>query len=169
MPAGRRIFLAHAHEDKAQVRRLYHDLKARGLDPWLDEDDLLPGQIWRDEIPDMIRDADIFLASLSSRSLSKRGYVQNELRTALDAFGERPPGTIYLIPVRLDDCQIPDLQIPDRGLSLRDIHWLDLDRDDGFDRLIEAIEIALGAEATANSVGKAVGPATGLENSPIGW
>jgi hypothetical protein len=39
-----KIFLAHAREDKAQVRKLYADLRARGFDPWLDEKDLRAGQ-----------------------------------------------------------------------------------------------------------------------------
>lgn len=43
MPTRRRIFLAHAREDKPQVRKLYADLEAGGLDPWLHEIDLLPG------------------------------------------------------------------------------------------------------------------------------
>jgi formylglycine-generating enzyme required for sulfatase activity len=140
----RRIFLAHAREDKLQVRKLYFELKAQGLDPWLDEVDLMPGQIWKEEIPKAIRDAGMFLACLSSRSVGKIGYVQNEFRLALSAFGERPPGSIYLVPVRLDDCEAPDLQIPDGGLSLRDIQWVDLWQEGGFDLLVNAIEHALG-------------------------
>jgi hypothetical protein len=59
MSAGRRIFLAHAREDKGQVRELYADLKARGLDPWRDEVDLMPGQIWKEETPKAIRQAGV--------------------------------------------------------------------------------------------------------------
>ena len=140
----RRSFSLTPAKTKPQVRKLYADLKARGFDPWLDEVDLLPGQIWKTEIPKAIRQAGIFLACLSSRSVGKVGYVQNEFRLALSAFGERPPGSIFLIPVRLDDCDVPDLQIPDRGLSLRDIHWVDLWQEGGFDRLVSAIEHALG-------------------------
>jgi TIR domain len=147
MSTRRRIFLAHAREDKGQVRELYADLKARGLDPWLDEIDLMPGQIWKQEIPKAIRQAGVLLACLSSRSVGKVGYVQNEFRLALSNFGERPAGSIFLIPVRLDDCDVPDLQIPDRGLSLRDIQWVDLWQEGGFDRLGRAIEHAL-AEVT---------------------
>jgi hypothetical protein len=36
MVASRRIFLAHAREDKELVRQLYRDLKAHGFDPWLE-------------------------------------------------------------------------------------------------------------------------------------
>jgi hypothetical protein len=144
-----RIFLAHASEDKPQVRQLYDALKAQGFAPWLDEVDLIPGQVWREEIPKAIRRADLFLACLSSRSAGKQGYVQSEFRTALTTFGERPPGSIWLIPVKLDDCEIPDLQIPDRGISLRDIQWLDLSRQTAFEQLVKAIELALPKPASA--------------------
>jgi hypothetical protein len=144
MTTKRRIFLAHAREDNAQVGKLYADLKARGFDPWLDKVDLIPGQNWEIEIPKAIRQAGIFLACLSSRSVGKVSYVQNEFRLALSAFSERPPGSIYLIPVRLDDCEVPDLQNPELGLRLRAIHWVDLWEEGGFDRLVKAIEHALG-------------------------
>jgi formylglycine-generating enzyme required for sulfatase activity len=138
-----KIFLAHAREDKAQVRMLYAELKARGLDPWLDEIDILPGQNWKEEIANAIPQAGVFLACLSSRAVGKVGYIQNEFRLALSAFGERPPGSIYLIPVRLDDCEVPDLKIPERGLALRDIQWVDLWQEGGLERLVRGIEKAL--------------------------
>jgi TIR domain-containing protein len=87
-----KVFLAHAREDKPQVRKLYDGLKAQGVDPWLDEVDLLPGQIWKEEIPKAIRQAGIFLACLSSRSVGKVGYIQNEFRRALAALGGAPAG-----------------------------------------------------------------------------
>ncbi len=145
MTASRRIFLAHASEDKPRARKLYDDLKARGFDPWLDAVDLMPGQIWKAEIPKAIRQAEMFLACLSSRSIEKRGYVQREFREALSAFAERPPGSIYLIPVRLDDCVVPDLDIPDLGLKLRDIQWVDLWEEGAFDRLVATIEHAFAS------------------------
>jgi formylglycine-generating enzyme required for sulfatase activity len=138
-----KIFLAHGSEDKPRVRNLYRDLKARGFDPWLDEEDLEPGQIWPVEIPKAIHQAGVFLACLSSQSVGRVGFVQNEFRIALSAVGSRPSGTTFLIPVRLDECNVPDLQIPDLGLSLRDIHWVNLWQEGGFDRLVRALEKAL--------------------------
>jgi|GEM_PF-991187 len=144
MDGRRRIFLAHAREDKAQVRRLYEDLKSEGFDPWLDEEDLIPGQNWRAVIPGVIRDAAIFVACLSSRSVGRQGFVHTELRTALSAYGERPPGTVYIIPVKLDNCEIPDLQIPNQGTSLRDLHWIELSQEGGYRHLLRGLRHGLG-------------------------
>ena len=144
MTHSRRVFLAHSREDKERVRALYKRIKQRGFTPWLDEEDLIPGQIWANEIQKAIRDAGVFIACLSKISVQKQGYVHTEFRLALTAYGEKPPGEIYFIPVRLDECEIPDLQIPNRGLSTRDFHWLDLWQEDGFERLIRALETGLG-------------------------
>ena len=54
-----RIFLCHASEDKAQVREVYHRLRAIDrFEPWLDEEDLLPGQEWAREIPRALQASD---------------------------------------------------------------------------------------------------------------
>lgn len=50
-------------------------------------------------------------------------------------------GTIYLIPLRLEDCDIPDIQLSNLGISLLDIQWIDFWKPDGFNRLLKAIEV----------------------------
>jgi len=76
-----RIFLCHASEDKAQVREVYHRLRAiAGFEPWLDEEDLLPGQDWAREIPRALQTSDFILIFLSRNSVAKRGYVQREMK-----------------------------------------------------------------------------------------
>jgi len=46
-----RVFLCHSSQDKPIVRELYQRLLAEGwIDPWLDEEKLLPGQDWGMEI-----------------------------------------------------------------------------------------------------------------------
>ena len=42
-----RVFLCHASDDKPAVRKLYASLKSvPWIDPWLDEENLFPGQDW---------------------------------------------------------------------------------------------------------------------------
>ena len=118
-----RIFLAHASEDKPRAKALYQQLAERGLSPWLDAIDLKPGQNWRNAIPKAIKSSRIFLACLSKISVEKKSYVQREFRYALSAYADLPPDSVYLIPVRLDACEVPDLRLPELGLNLRDLHW----------------------------------------------
>lgn len=146
------IFLAHATEDKPQVRKLHNKLKAAGFTPWLDEVDLLPGQNWQLEIPRVIKQSEIFIACLSKRSVLKQGYVQKEFRLALNAYAERPPGSIFLIPLRLDDCELPDLQIPELSINIRDIQWLDYWKRDGAERLLTTIRNAIPEDRSGNVI-----------------
>ncbi|GCA72415.1 serine/threonine-protein kinase pkn1 [Microcystis aeruginosa NIES-2519] len=133
------IFLAHASEDKPAVLALHERLKQAGYKPWLDKKDLIPGQNWRSVIPKAIADSQLFIACLSQRSISKQGFVQREFKMALNQYADRPPNSIYLIPLRLDECDIPDLRQEEYGLNLRDLHWLDYWEEDGFEQLERAI------------------------------
>jgi len=103
-----RVFLCHSIEDKPAVRDLYGRLQADGFAPWLDEEDLLPGQDWKEEIPKAVRRSAVVIVCLSNNSITKEGYIQREIRFALDVEEEKPPGTIFIIPVRLDAVEIPE-------------------------------------------------------------
>ncbi len=139
---SQRIFLAHAKEDEKAVIQLYERLKQAGYSPWLDKKDLLAGQRWRDEIPKAIKQSSIFIACLSQNSIEKRGYVQQEFRLALMECAQRPASKIFLIPFRLDNCEIPNLSHAEYGVSLNDYHWLDYFEADGFARLVASIQHA---------------------------
>lgn len=107
-PRKLRVFLCHASQDKPVIRELYQRLLAEGwIDPWLDEERLLPGQEWDVEIEKAVEAADVVIVCASSRSVTKEGYVQRELKFAMDIALEKPEGTIFIIPLRLDDCDLP--------------------------------------------------------------
>ena len=152
MKKKNRIFLAHASEDKLQVRELYNRLEARNFYPWMDQIDLVPGQDWERDIKDALRHADICLACLSKQAVGKEGFVQKELRYAMSVQAEKPPNSIYLIPVLLNQCEIPDLQFPELLISLRSIYCVHLYLAGGFDRLISAIQEKIGIQSTLESI-----------------
>lgn len=137
------LFLAHASEDKPAVLDLYERLKTKGYNPWIDKKNLIPGQNWREEIPKAIRHSQIFIACLSQHFVSKQGYIRKEFRLALDAYAEKPSDSIYLIPLKLEACEIPDLRLESLGVSLRDLHWVDYWEPDGFENLVRAIEFKI--------------------------
>jgi hypothetical protein len=107
--AGRhRIFLCHSHGDKVAVRDLYRRLRADGFNPWLDEEDIFPGQDWALEIRRAMRASRLILACLSKSSITKRGFVQREIKYALELADEQPEGSIFLIPVRIEESRSPN-------------------------------------------------------------
>jgi tetratricopeptide (TPR) repeat protein len=141
-----RIFLCHSSDDKQSVRALYQKLLESGFQPWLDEIDLLPGQYWKKEIPKAVRESDVVLICLSRKAVNKRGYIQKEIKFALDVADEQPEGTIYLIPIKLEDCTMPE--------RLSDWQWVNLYDENGFDKLVRSLERgseALGIPTSSNS------------------
>ena len=103
-----RVFLCHSKGDKDFAKQLYGRLVALGCDPWLDEEKLLPGQIWEREIPLAIRNSHVFLVCLSADSVNKRGFVQKEIKLALDVAERIPDGDIFIIPIKIEPCEIPE-------------------------------------------------------------
>jgi hypothetical protein len=84
------------------------ELNAEGwIDPWLDEEKLLPGQDWDIAIEKAVESADVVLVFLSTNSVTKEGYIQKELRFVLDVSDEKPEEIIFVTPIRVDECSIP--------------------------------------------------------------
>lgn len=102
-----RIFIAYAVEDLIPVRRLCRALDHAGCLPWLDKEKLLPGQNWPRAIERAIEISDAFVACFSPRSIVKRGQFQSELRYALDCARRLPLGDPFVIPLRLEACEVP--------------------------------------------------------------
>lgn len=132
-PCSLRVFLCHSSGDKPAVRGLYQRLRADGFDPWLDEEELLPGQEWQREIPQAVRSADVVLVCLSPQSITKAGYVQKEIKFTLDVADEQPEGTIFLIPLRLEPCEVPE--------RLSRWQWVDLFNERGYERLLRLLRV----------------------------
>jgi TIR domain-containing protein/type VII secretion system (Wss) protein YukD len=122
-----RVFLCHSSGDKQAVRDLYYRLRSDGLEPWLDEENLLPGQDWHHEITKAVRSSDVVLVCLSQDSINRSGFVQKEIKYALDVSDEQPEGAIFLIPLKLEECNVPE--------RLRRWHWLNYFEGKGYERL----------------------------------
>ena len=101
------VFIAYVQEDLAEARRLRDGLAAGGCSPWLDKDQLLPGQNWPRAIERAIEISDAFVPCFSSRSIVKRGLFQSELRWALDCARRLPLEWTFVFPVRLESCRVP--------------------------------------------------------------
>lgn len=102
-----RVFLSHNHSDKPFVRLLASDIKASGVDIWLDEMELGVGDSIIIKVAEAVGNADYVVAFLSPYSIKSR-WVQKELAlaTTLSMNG----GEIMVLPLLLGD--IKDRDIP---------------------------------------------------------
>ena len=159
LPRQLRVFLCHTSGDEPAVRDLYRRLRADGIAPWLDEEDLLPGSDRQLEKLKAVRSSDVVVICLSRRAITKAGDVQKEIRDALDVASDvhkvwytldaagdvqeeimyalgaadvRPGGAIF-IPLRLEKCEVP------KRLS----RWqpVDLFEETGYERLLRALRV----------------------------
>jgi hypothetical protein len=127
-----KVFISYAKEDIALAYQIYDGLKDEGYDPWMDEEELVGGQDWEVEITKAIEESNFFLTCLSNHSVNKEGYFQKEMKIGMEILDRQPEGRIYLIPVRLEDCQVP--------MKFKKWHWVDFFKSNGMERLLRAIE-----------------------------
>lgn len=133
-----RVFLCHSAKDKSIVHDLYNRLVVEGwIDPWLDEENLLPGQDWDLEIEKSIETADAVIICVSNNSVNKDGYIQREIKFVLDIALEKLEGTIFIIPLRLENCEVPR--------RLRGYQYLDYfqtqKNESAYTRLLKSLEL----------------------------
>ena len=128
------VFLCHSSTDKPVVTEIYHWLRVQGFWPWLDVESLVPGQDWAYEIHRAIYESGVVVVLLSQESVTRTGFVQREIRVALDAALERPEDQVFVIPARLEPCAVP--------LRLRHLHTVDLFVQGGYDRLLNGLNVA---------------------------
>ncbi len=146
-----RIFLSYAREDRDRVSPFFDILSNDGYDPWIDFRKLLPGQNWEVEIEHALNSAHVVLAFLSKRSVTKRGFVQRELNQALDKLRYRLPTDVYLIPVLLEQCDVP-VHLANR------LHYVDLSVDGAWKQVLASLSVAAVQQDLATVDGTPFGP-----------
>jgi len=130
-----KVFISYAREDLKNAQRLYKELKRVGIEAWIDQENILPGQNWKKSIQEAIKNSKYFIALMSKASINKTGFVQMELKQALNILDDYPESHTFILPVRLDECS-PNHE------KLRKIHWLDLypDWERGVSALMEVLK-----------------------------
>jgi cell division protein FtsZ len=127
------VFLCHSSNDKPIVRKLFQRLYSRkGIDPWLDEAKLLPGVRWDHEIAKAVKESDVVIVCISKNSVNKEEYIQKEIKRALDIADKKPDETIFIIPLKVEDCEVPE--------RLRQWQWVNYYEDGAFDRLLSSLQ-----------------------------
>lgn len=103
------IFISYASPDRERVLPFFDWLEKQDFNVWIDCRRIKPGQNWDFEIKFALDKATVVLMFISKNSYIRRGYVQRELKIALNKLSEKLIDDIYIIPVRLDDSvQVPE-------------------------------------------------------------
>jgi len=126
-----KIFLCHSHKDREAVRALWLRLRRSGVGPWLDADQLQPGQDWQYEIRRAILKSDLVVVCLSQSFNRQPGYRHEELKLALEKAKLMAEHDIFIIPVRLEPCDMP--------AELLHLQRVDLFKQGGYKKLMHTL------------------------------
>lgn len=146
-----KVFLSYASEDRELVRPFFGRLKNLGFDPWMDVEKLLPGQQWAGAIDKGLREANVVILFISPRSVDKRGFVQREAKDALENLRLKRPDDIYLLPLILEKCEVPE--------SIRTIlQHIDISTPNAWDAVLKSLQLAAQQQKIVVMSGDAHGP-----------
>ena len=123
------VFISYSRRGDADfVRQLSEDLRAAGFTPWVDVEQISPGQNWEQVLERSIKEAAAVIY-VSSRNSVESSWMSRELAGVLNASGN-------LLPVVRDD--VGANRLPD---PLQRIQWADFrtNYDDGLRSLLSAL------------------------------
>jgi hypothetical protein len=110
------VFLSYSHSDQHMAQALAGALEEEGIKTWLDVEQLKLGDSLSRRIDEGLASADIFVFFLSGQSVNK-AWMRAELSAAM-VRRLREPNSVKIIPVLIEDVEVPAL--------LRDVLYLDL-------------------------------------------
>lgn len=126
-----KVYLACTKSNYTATKSLYKRLLKDGFSPWLDDEDILPGQDLQRAKEKALRMADITLVILTSIAVADKIFVQQEISNVIKLLKRRGRKRTVLIPVRLEDCQVPK--------QLERLQCVNLYEKSGYSKLVQAL------------------------------
>lgn len=119
-------FVSYVRDDEPIVQLLCSDLREKGVELWLDREQIQPGRRWKATIRKAIIDGTYFLACFSPSYIERdRTYMNEELTLAIEQLRQRSTTRAWFIPIIFGIDSVPDRDIGG-GETLRDIQWVDV-------------------------------------------
>ncbi|MER8501572.1 toll/interleukin-1 receptor domain-containing protein [Mesorhizobium sp. M0145] len=138
-------FISYVRNDEALVNYIANILEKNAVPYWRDKNDIAPGSRWKDSIRRAIEGGSYYVAMFSKNWQNREvTYANEELVLAIDQLRLRPANRTWFIPVKLDDCEIPDRSIG-AGETLRDLQIIDFAKDGwkiGLGKFLRALGVA---------------------------
>ncbi len=120
------VFLSYCHENFDKAKQLHDELMKARIRVYWDEDDISGGRNWKQEIPKAIKRSNAVVLCLSKElEMRNNSGVYTEIDHAIECYKERPPDSIFLIPIRFSECKTPDYRI-NSSMKLSDIQHINI-------------------------------------------
>ncbi|MEZ0109120.1 hypothetical protein ABH920_003130 [Catenulispora sp. EB89] len=111
---GPAVFISYATADRTEVLKFHQDLLERGIDPFLDIMDILPGDDVVMSINGALERSDFYVLVWSAAARD-RYWVNSEISAAMVLEQRRARPFVFI--VRLDDSELPPVLAPRRYLD----------------------------------------------------
>jgi len=129
------VFLIYSRKDLPIAKELSAFLSDAGYAPWLDVEQLVPGQVWRQAIVRAIQDSGVAIALLSE-NLSSSRESQAELMAAMKVLSAKDRETFPVLPVRLDNSEVPK--------DLAHVQWVNWNDPEAKSQILLGLAYATG-------------------------
>ena len=136
------VFISYVKENRREVDRLCDDLRSQGIRVWRDKNDIPPGARWSQTIREAIREGAFFIACFSKEYHERdKTFMNEELMVAIEELRQHSADRIWFIPIQLNECEIPDLDIG-KGETLEIFQSTKLyeNWEDGIQRILNVIQ-----------------------------
>jgi len=115
------VFLCHNSADKPEVKKIAAELRKRGVRPWLDVDELRPGQAWQLALEEQIGNIKAAAVCVGSHGMGL--WQEQEVLAFVNEFVTRKcPVIPVLLPTAPAEPKLP--------IFLRQLTWVDFRRAD---------------------------------------
>ncbi|MBN2210601.1 MAG: TIR domain-containing protein [Sedimentisphaerales bacterium] len=111
------VFLSHSSQDKPAVKRLAEDLRAVGIEVWLDEEKIGVGESIAQKLQEGLKQTD-YLAIWLTKHATSSGWVETEWHSRLQ--DEITEGRVIVLPLLAEKCQIPQFLKDKRYADFRE-------------------------------------------------
>lgn len=144
-----KVFISYSRTDSAFADRLIKNLSERGVESWVDRENIEGGQMWRSAISQAIAGCDVFLVVLSPNCVQSKNVVKE---LSLAESHDRP-----ILPILFETCKIP----PEMDYQLAGLQWVEFagnQYEQSFDRLVKALSVRHGMAVSDQPVKAAEPP-----------
>lgn len=150
-----KVFISYVRKNRKKVDKLCQELEQYGIQTWLDRNDIKPGARWKVEIRRAIRDGAFFIACFSKEyNRRDKTYMNEEIKVAIEELRQFNPERIWFVPVKLNECEIPDFAIGPNETLRDDIEFVALYENwtDGIRRILEVIPPGLSDSVIGDEI-----------------